>query len=134
MQPQVSCLLLLILRSLSRLARNGQAEGPMRLLSESLALLTTPDILAVHRVSSLSILLRGGGVLALGVLLVVIVGAGRGGGATRTVVARHNVDEEVEHVAERDGGGDVRLLQRASLVALGDEPGAARELRDEDCC
>ena len=123
--------LLLDLCRPSRSARSGQAQGPIRLLSEPFALLT-PHILAVHGVSSLPILLRRGGVLALGVLLVVILGARRGGGAARPVVARHNVDEEVEHVAERDRGGDVRLLQRAALVALGDKPGAARQLRDED--
>lgn len=44
----------------------------------------------------------------------------------------HNVDEEVEHVALDERGGDVGPLQCASLVIFSVDPCAHCELGDED--
>ena len=48
------------------------------------------------------------------------------------LLARHDVDEEVEHVALGERGRDVGALQRAPLVVFGVDPGAHGQLRDED--
>ncbi|GMF30781.1 unnamed protein product [Phytophthora lilii] len=47
------------------------------------------------------------------------------------VVARDDVDEEVEDVGLGDSHGDVVALQRAALVLLRVDPGAQTELEDE---
>jgi hypothetical protein len=48
-----------------------------------------------------------------------------------SLVPRHDVDEEIEDLGARDGGGDVGFLQRAALVLLGVRPAAVGELEDE---
>jgi len=47
------------------------------------------------------------------------------------VLARYDVDEEVEHVGLAESGGDVAALESAALVLLGVDPGAHGELGDE---
>lgn len=47
------------------------------------------------------------------------------------LLARHNVNQEVEHVGLGQCICDVGALQRAPLVFLGVYPGAHRQLRDE---
>ena len=48
------------------------------------------------------------------------------------VFARHNVDEEVEHVALSQGACNVTTLQGASLILLCVDPCAHGQLCDED--
>lgn len=50
----------------------------------------------------------------------------------RTILAGHDINEEVEHVGFGEGGGDVGTLERAALVVLGVDPGAHGEFGDED--
>jgi len=83
--------------------------------------------------------------LRLDVVVAHGVGGGQAGGGVRDpgwshggggvgflgLVPRHDVDEEVEDLGARDGGGDVGLLQGAALVLLGVRPAAVGELEDE---
>lgn len=48
------------------------------------------------------------------------------------LLARDDVDEEVEHVRFGEGGGDIGALQGAAFVVLGVDPGAHGQLGDED--
>jgi len=47
-------------------------------------------------------------------------------------LARHDIDEEVEHIGLSERGGDIAALQGATFVLLCVDPGAHRELCDED--
>jgi hypothetical protein len=46
--------------------------------------------------------------------------------------AGHDIDEEVEHVGLGERGGDIATLQCTALVLFGMDPGAHRQLCDED--
>jgi len=53
-------------------------------------------------------------------------------GVRGSFFARHDVDEEVEHVGLGEGRGNVAALQGAALVLFCVDPGAHRQLGDED--
>jgi hypothetical protein len=52
--------------------------------------------------------------------------------AATAFLARHNIDEKVEHVALRECGGDVTALQGAAFVVFSMYPGTHCQLCDED--
>lgn len=64
-------------------------------------------------------------------------GAAAGAGAASLGVAcrfftRDDIGEEVEYLGFGAGRGDVRTLEGAALVLLGMDPGANRQVGDED--
>ena len=52
--------------------------------------------------------------------------------AATAFLARHNIDEEVEHVTFRECGGDVTALQGATFVVFSMYPGTHCQLGNED--
>lgn len=64
--------------------------------------------------------------------MMVLTAGARGACSFRgCVFSRHDVDQEIEHIALGEGRRDIRALQRAPLVLLRMYPGAHRQLGDE---